>query len=98
MYFNGMFDLSAWDADAEYAVFDDWWDWSKWTCWKQFIGAQQEFTLTDKYVKKRRVTWGKPCILLSNHMPEFSDMTWFRDNCIVCHVQTPLFLNVFNIQ
>ncbi|QGH72418.1 MAG: Rep protein [CRESS virus sp. ctpVY4] len=71
MYFNGMFNLDSWDIDAEYAVFDDWEDWTKFYLFKQFLGAQQEFDITDKYRRKTRVRWGKPCIVLSNDLPSF---------------------------
>lgn len=54
MYFNGMLMLDLWDSDAEYAIFDDFEDWSRFYNYKQFLGAQKEFILTDKYIKKNR--------------------------------------------
>jgi len=83
MYFNGLFDLSQWDNDAAYAVFDDFEDWTKFYQYKQFLGAQGQFTCTDKYRRKQQVRWGKPSILLSNTMPAFADMRWIEANCFI---------------
>lgn len=91
MYFNGMFDLSQWSDSAEYAVFDDFPEWDKWRFYKQFLGAQYEITLTDKYRKKRTVRWGKPSILLSNTLPNFIDMEWVRANCVIVNVINKLY-------
>lgn len=81
MYFNGMFNLEKWDDDAAYAIFDDFPDWSTFRHYKQFLGAQSEFEITDKYRRKRTVRWGKPCILLSNVDPGFPDGHWVLGNC-----------------
>jgi len=83
MYFNSMFNLDKWDDSADYAIFDDWEDWSKFYFYKQFLGAQQEFELSDKYKKKQTVRWGKPTILLSNTYPNFSDDQWIEGNCFI---------------
>lgn len=91
MYWNGAFCLDLWDKDAKYAVFDDWPDWSKFTWYKQFLGAQREFVITDKYRKKLNVTWGKPVIIVSNILPVFEDINWINANCIIVEITSPLF-------
>jgi len=91
MYFNGMIMLDLWNSDAEYAVFDDFEDWDRFYTYKQFLGAQKEFILTDKYRKKENVRWGKPSIILSNFLPNFKDMQWVRDNCFIVEINTKLF-------
>jgi len=91
MYFNGMFDLGEWDNTCEYTIFDDWQDWTKLYFYKQFLGAQREFTLTDKYRRKRKVRWGKPCIVISNVKPEFEDGQWIALNCFQCYLIASLF-------
>lgn len=91
MYFNGMFDMSLWDDSAEYAIFDDYPDWSNFFSYKQWLGAQQQFTMTDKYCKKRTIVWGKPCIILANSLPSFPDMDWVRKNCVIVKISAPLF-------
>lgn len=91
MYFNGMLMLDLWDSDAEYAIFDDFEDWSRFYNYKQFLGAQKEFILTDKYIKKKSVVWGKPSIVLSNEYPNFRDNVWIRDNCFIVELHNPLF-------
>lgn len=72
--------LDLWDDDASYAVFDDFEDWTRFFNYKQFLGAQEEFVVSDKYRKKRNVTWGKSCIILSNQDPNFKDKEWILLN------------------
>lgn len=91
MYFNAQFNLDDWDTEATYAVFDDWEDWSRFYLYKQFLGAQKEFVLTDKYRKKLTVRWGKPSIILSNEYPLFKDQLWIEKNTIIVHIKHPLF-------
>jgi len=84
--------LDLWNESAEYAIFDDFEDWDRFYVYKQFLGAQKEFVLTDKYRKKVNVLWGKPCIILANNTPQFKDMMWVRDNCFICEINdTKLF-------
>lgn len=66
-----MSNLDVWDPEATYLIIDD----IKWEYVpnkKAFFGAQREFTLTDKYRKKRKILWGKPTIYLFN--PEDNPM------------------------
>lgn len=83
MYFNGRFNINNWDDDAQYAIFDDFADWSTFHgIYKQFLGAQFQFDLTGKYARERQVTWGKPTILLSNDPITFPDPKWIDINCV----------------
>lgn len=91
MYFNGMFNLEQWNPDAQYAIFDDWEDWDKFYNYKQWLGAQKEFTVTDKYRKKQNITWGKSCILLSNQNPHFKDNEWININCFTVFITNKLY-------
>jgi len=91
MYFNGLFNLDDWDDDAKFAIFDDFPDWSKFYSYKQWIGAQSEFTITDKYRKKCTVRWGRPVIIVSNELPDFPDMIWTRENAIIVHITNKLY-------
>jgi len=86
MYFNGSFNLDLWDIQAGYAIFDDWEDWSKFFLYKQFLGAQKEFTISDKYRAKRNVKWGRPCIVIANEDPKFKDWKWIEANCFVVDI------------
>lgn len=91
MYFNGAFNLDKWCDSVEYAIFDDFADWTKFISYKQFLGGQQEFEISDKYKRKRTVTWSKPCIVLSNILPNFPDMDWVFANCFVVNIQNKLY-------
>lgn len=90
---NGMFNMEELHGDFTYGIFDDF-DWSKFTSYKQWLGAQEEFTVTDKYRKKKKFFWGKPCILLSNVLPIFEnyDAAWVAMNCFIIDIQNKLFV------
>lgn len=68
--------------------------------WKGLLGAQQEFTATDKYRKKTVVKFGKPCIYLCNpDSNPWSDSklsqdfcTWLDANCVRVILENPLFV------
>lgn len=94
MYMNAGFNLSIWDPDADYIVIDDF-DVDPevpleraFRNWKQFFGAQREFTLTDKYCRKQKVTWGKPMIFISNNELNCKDSTrdYIRKNSLRVNV------------
>lgn len=87
MYFNGSFMLDIWNEEARYAIFDDWEDWGRFFNYKQFLGAQEEFVIADKYRKKRNVRWGKSCIILSNDIPLFKDQQWIDINCFFVNIK-----------
>lgn len=90
MYFNGYFDLSSWDDNAQYAIFDDI-STDNFKQYKQWLGAQRQFTATDKYTRKRQLHWGRPCIFLTNTPPTFDDPAWIRVNCVTVLLVGPLF-------
>lgn len=96
MYFNGMLNLDSWDDDAKYIILDDFnCDIGKYLpMWKSFFGAQREFTLTDKYRKKRTVRFGKPLLWLCNCLPQLSernDQLWLEANSKSIQLTYPLF-------
>lgn len=80
-----MIDLSTFDPTASYIIFDDF-DFQYFPNKKCWWGAQEEFTVTDKYTKKKTIRWGKPCIYLCNPDDDPSRHplwnTWFDDNSI----------------
>lgn len=98
MYFNSFFNLDQWDDQAEYAIFDDFDREGKkleeyfpqWKCW---FGAQDEFTVTDKYRKKEMKKWGKPIIFISNNEIECSSKTldYIRKNSIRVNVYSEFY-------
>ena len=62
------------------------------------LGAQKEFSVTDKYTRKSTVTnWGKPCIWLNNQNPlEVPNLEgWKREyllaNCIFVNLEHRLY-------
>ncbi|ALE29576.1 replication associated protein [Lake Sarah-associated circular virus-2] len=91
VYFNGYFMLDLIRDDVEYAIFDDFEDWTTFKQYKQWLGAQKQFVCTDKYRKKVDLLWGKPCIILSNEYPAFRDQDWILLNCITVKLNKPLY-------
>jgi hypothetical protein len=64
-----------------------------------FLGAQKEFVVTDKYMKKQTIqNWGKPCIWLNNQDPmETPNMPnwqkeYMRANCIFVNLEHRLYI------
>ena len=95
-YMCGLFNLDDFNGDASYGVFDDF------TCdsikysYKQRMGCQQQFTLTDKYRKKRTVQWGKPCIFLMNNpiyteLKHTLDWDWVEQNTAIVILTNKLY-------
>jgi hypothetical protein len=90
-YFAALFDLRTLDEDADYMVLDDLVDGFKTLPeWKFWMGGQLEAVINDKYCKKKRVRWGKPCIFLANDDPRDAlnegDRRWVEANCMFVHV------------
>lgn len=75
---------------VEYAVFDDLaTGWKGFDFLKPWIGQQWSFSCTDKYRAKKRIQWGKPSIVLTQHNPMESpdvDQNWLIGNAIIVHV------------
>lgn len=96
MYFCGQFNLDDWNDNATYIVLDDF-NIKFFPQWKSFFGAQKQFVLTDKYRKKRTVSWGRPLIFLCN--PDLHprgilsgfELEWMRANTDFVELNDPLF-------
>lgn len=95
-----MFSLDKWDDSAEYLVLDDV-DWEYFPHKKQLLGGQREFTVFDRYTKKRTLQWGKPCIycingeqylLMANGSAKCHNiMDWLRENCTFVFIENKLY-------
>jgi hypothetical protein len=81
------------DETASHIVLDDI-DIGFFPSYKSFLGGQKEFEVTDKYVSKLTVKWGKPCIWLSNDNPVFNqkvDSNWMHANCVFINLEDKLY-------
>jgi hypothetical protein len=65
-----MFNLDSWDPDARYLILDDI-EFEFVPARKALFFGQSEFTITDKYRKKKPVRWGKPVFYLCNEEPDW---------------------------
>jgi len=99
-YFGGLFNLEDFSESADYAVFDDIsGGFGFCPSYKQWMGGQFQFTVTDKYKHKVTVKWGKPTIWLCNRDPRLEwykpgsapDFTWMEDNCDFVEILLPIF-------
>lgn len=88
-YFGGLFNLDDFSEDSRYAIFDDIsGGFEFFPNYKQWMGGQFEFTVTDKFKHKRTVKWGKPTIWICNTDPRMEeyprgkrpDFGWMEDN------------------
>jgi len=86
-----MWSLEGVSEQVEYAIFDDLFDFKP-IFYKGWFGAQREFYVTDKYKKKKLITWGNPCILLCNILPDFGeDRDWWNVNCLFINLIQKLY-------
>lgn len=92
-YFCNMFNLDDYEDDTgvHFAIFDDIVGGlvKGMPSHKAWLGAQKEFVCTDKYRRKVRIKWNKPCIWISNHNPlgeHLADVDWLERNCIIVEV------------
>ena len=87
-YFPGLFMLEGFNAkDSDYAIFDDLVDGlNSIPNFKFWLGAQAEFVVGDKYMRKQRIKWGKPAIFITNTDPRAGlskpVIDWLEANCI----------------
>jgi len=91
-YFPGLFMLEGFNPkETQYAVFDDMLDGIKSIPnFKYWLGGQKEFVVGDKYMRKQRIEWNKPSILISNSDPRIgcclNDVSWLEGNCIFLEI------------
>lgn len=95
MYFCGLFSLSDWDECVLYIVLDDV-AIRFFPQWKFFLGAQKEGILTDKYMKKKRVRNGLPCIWVTNNhiyndLDNETDKDWLEKNTVTVFISNKLY-------
>lgn len=88
---SGCWDLRAIDTEADYIVLDDI-DLDRVHNPKGWIGSQSFWTDTDKWVRKKPLSWGpkKCCIILCNHgksweyTPEWTkEREWYYNNVVI---------------
>lgn len=92
VYMNGQFAFDDVPANTEYAVVDD----CGWLRWKRelkpWLGAQHEVTIRKLYRGMVTVHWGRPCIVLCNHLSaSVRRDAWFIANTIVVDLTARLY-------
>ena len=100
-YFGGLFNLDDFsESGAEYAIFDDIsGGFGFFPSYKQWLGGQFQFTVTDKYKHKVTVKLGKPAVWICNRDPRIEwvkpgtniDFAWMEDNCLFYELQETIF-------
>lgn len=95
-YFPGLFLLEDFNEEkVDFALFDDLvHGMHTLPNAKHWLGGQTEFVIGDKYMKKRRIRWGKPSIYISNPDPRGECTTemkeWMKGNCICVEIKDQL--------
>lgn len=83
-YMQGTWNLERYDDDADYGVLDDipWENLQRY--YKGIMGLQKDVTVTDKYRRKTVIKGGKPVIVVSNNIPDFSteEKNWLDMNVV----------------
>ncbi len=75
-YMGGGWNVDNFDDTAEYGVLDDLtWDQLKYN-YKGMLGLQLDVVVTDKYKKKSNIRGGRPVIVLTNVLPDFTAEEW----------------------
>lgn len=75
-YMNCAWNVDQYSDEAEYGVLDDIpWESLKYY-YKGLLGCQKDVTVTDKYKKKSVIKGGKPVIILTNKLPDFTGDEW----------------------
>ena len=92
-YYCGLWSYDEPLDGVEYAIFDDLtFGWKGFPMYKQWLGQQERFFVTDKYRGKKRIDWGLPCIYLCNDNPLESpdvDHNWLTGNCLILNIEAP---------
>ena len=94
-YIHTDWDVTQIRNDVLYGVIDDMVI-SQFKYWKAFLGCHEQFTVTDKFHKKKQLMWGKPVIWLCNEDPlqwklSDIDMVWVKGNCDIVYVGEKLY-------
>jgi hypothetical protein len=96
-YFPSLFMLEGFNPETStYAIFDDLiGGLATIPNFKFWLGEQMEFVTGDKYMRKQRIKWGKPCIYICNDDPREepawkANKTWLDANTIIVHIDKPL--------
>lgn len=85
-YMNTMWNAECLDDEAQYGVLDDIpWENMRFN-YKGMLGMQKDVTVTDKYRKKSVYKGGKPVIIITNTLPDWTqeEAEWIGANvCVV---------------
>lgn len=92
-YMGSGWNIENYDDEAEYGVLDDIpWETLKYN-YKGLMGLQLDVVVTDKYKKKTTILGGRPVIIITNDLPEFSETEWrwLAGNVTFAPITTKLF-------
>nr|QTE03572.1 MAG: replication-associated protein [Tarsiger cyanurus CRESS-DNA-virus sp.] len=92
MYWRGMTNITHWDKDAKFLIFDDI-EWDFIPQKKSLLTCMGEATVTDKYRAKKTVVVDKVAIVLCNSfdLESVKESDYWAANVCVVRVNQPLF-------
>lgn len=103
---EGLWNLSAWDSEADYLLLDDVSFKHIGGSRKGIWGAQKEIVLDGKYMRRKSYKWGKPLIFLCNEDNFYRtlkndrglsyltdhEMDWYDANSVVVEITRRMYL------
>lgn len=98
VYMKSYLNFKLWNQAMQYLVLDDvpWKHLKRYE--KDLIGGQQEFVANEKYMRKKRILFGKPTIILTNDQPQiWEDMSqvyytsYFTENTSIITITDKLY-------
>lgn len=92
MYWRGCTNVTKWDKDAEYIIFDDI-EWKFIPQKKSLLTCMGAATVTDKYKGKTDIIVDKPAIVLVNEfdIDEIEESSYWKKNLMVVRIERELF-------
>lgn len=92
MYWRGSSNVTKWDQDAKYLIFDDI-EWKFIPQKKSLLTCMGDATVTDKYRGKKDIKVDKIAIVLCNEFDVdlIEESSYWKKNLCVVHVSEPLF-------
>ncbi|KAG0161961.1 hypothetical protein DFQ30_004712, partial [Apophysomyces sp. BC1015] len=81
---------------VQYAIFDNF-SLDKFLRYKNWLGAQVEFSHRPRYGKDQTIKWGRPVIWCCNddadpRLAKNADVQWSSVNCVFVNIDKPLFV------
>lgn len=96
-YMNGSWNVECYSDNCPYGVLDDI-EWERLRpYYKGLLGMQLDVTVTDKYKRKSVIRGGRPVIVITNELPDFSqaERAWLEANVLFLNIDYKMWRDGF---